>query len=159
MTLITTYSTSFQLLINSVPRLSLSIALSLVDLKGCRPCSTYHLERILGADLDSCTLDRYEFLGVDDVLINKLLSYGYKHDSKDIHVTLVFCWWTRVNYVFITLESFFLESIVLSLHLSQRLSTEDLQRLILRPQSRHLVSTFPQRLLSAITNTTLLATD
>ncbi len=45
----------------------------------------YHLERILE---DPC--DQYEFLGVDDVLINKLLSYGYKHDSKDIHVTLVF---------------------------------------------------------------------
>ncbi len=47
----------------------------------------YHLERILE---DRCILDQYEFLGVDDVLINKLLSYGYKHDSKDIHVTLVF---------------------------------------------------------------------
>ncbi len=58
----------------------------------------YCLERILGA----CTLDQYEFLGVDDVLINKLLSYGYKHESikppknkihgyiKGCHVTLVF---------------------------------------------------------------------
>ncbi len=58
----------------------------------------YCLDQILGANLDSCTLDQYEFLGVDDVLINKLLSYGYKHEGyKDIHhyikynhVTLVF---------------------------------------------------------------------
>ncbi len=47
-------------------------------------------------------VDQYEFLGVDDVLINKLLSYGYKHVSikppkkkihgyiKGCHVTLVF---------------------------------------------------------------------
>ncbi len=65
----------------------------------------YCLERILGANLDSCTLDQYEFLGVDDVLIKKLLSYGYKHESKsgvDIHnlirsyhVTLVF----RLKYL------------------------------------------------------------
>ncbi len=42
----------------------------------------YCLERILGVNLDSCTLDQYEFLGVDDVLIKKLLSYGYKHENK-----------------------------------------------------------------------------
>ncbi len=60
---------------------------------------------ILGVNLDSCTLDQYEFLGVDDVLIKKLLSYGYKHQGetrylspvdnlheriKDHHATLVF---------------------------------------------------------------------
>ncbi len=58
----------------------------------------YCLELILGANLDSCTLDQYEFLGIDDLLINKLLYYGYKHQGyKDIHdyikndhVTLVF---------------------------------------------------------------------
>ncbi len=67
----------------------------------------YHLERILGDNLDSCTLDQYEFLGVDNVLINKLLSYGYKHESillkkdkihgyiKGCHVTLVF----RLKYI------------------------------------------------------------
>ena len=57
----------------------------------------YNLDRILR---DCCTLDHYVFLGVDDVLINELLSYGYKHESKsdrdihnyirDYHVTLVF---------------------------------------------------------------------
>ncbi len=53
----------------------------------------YHLEHILGDNLNSCTLGQYEFLGVDNVLINKLLSYGYKHVPCDIegcHVTLVF---------------------------------------------------------------------
>ncbi len=58
----------------------------------------YHLELILGDKLDGCTLDQYEFLGVDDVLIEKLLSYGYIHQGySDIHdkiryhhVTLVF---------------------------------------------------------------------
>ncbi len=60
----------------------------------------YDLEQILGANLDSCELNQYEFLGVDDMLINELLSYGYKHESKsdhdihdfikDHHVTLVF---------------------------------------------------------------------
>ncbi len=67
----------------------------------------YCLERILGANLDSCTLDQYGFLGVDDVLINKLLSYGYNHERikppknkihgyiKGCHVTLVF----RVTFV------------------------------------------------------------
>ncbi len=59
----------------------------------------YHLERILGANLDTCTLElnQYEFLGVDDLLINKLLSYDYKHESKPLHhlVTLVF----RLKYI------------------------------------------------------------
>ncbi len=58
----------------------------------------YQLKLILGDNLDICTLDQYEFLGVDDVLIKKLLSYGYIHQGgrhihnliKDYHVTLVF---------------------------------------------------------------------
>ncbi len=69
----------------------------------------YCLERIFGADLN--TLDQYVFLGVDDVLIDKLLSYGYKHESirsdrdihdyiKDYHVTLV-----EMTYVMIVLVS------------------------------------------------------
>ncbi len=59
----------------------------------------YHLEHILGDNLNSCTLGQYEFLGVDDVLINNLLSYGYKHVPCDIegcHVTLVF----RLKFLF-----------------------------------------------------------
>ncbi len=59
----------------------------------------YHLEHILGDNLDTCTLElnQYEFLGVDDLLRNKLLSYDYKHESKPLHhlVTLVF----RLKYV------------------------------------------------------------
>ncbi len=58
----------------------------------------YQLEHILEDNRDGCTLDQYEFLGVDDVLIKKLLSYGYIHQGaknihdpiKDYHVTLVF---------------------------------------------------------------------
>ncbi len=65
--------------------------------------SRYVLEYILGENLDSFTMDEYEFLGVDDVLINKLLSYGYKHTGhsnihekiKGCHVTLVF----RLKYI------------------------------------------------------------
>ncbi len=59
----------------------------------------YYLELLLGDNLDSCTLklNQYEFLGADDLLINKLL---YKHESKPDHnlVTLVF----RLKYVWST---------------------------------------------------------
>ena len=48
----------------------------------------YCLERILGANLN--TLNKYDFLGVDDVLINKLLSYGYKHVPCDIRRRMSF---------------------------------------------------------------------
>ncbi len=52
-------------------------------------------------DILHFTRDCYKFIGVDDVLIYKLLSYGYKHECnkpnddihdriEDHHVTLVF---------------------------------------------------------------------
>ncbi len=58
----------------------------------------YHLEHILGDYLDRCTLNQFYYLGVDNVLIEKLLSYGYRHKGyrgihdklRYHHVTLVF---------------------------------------------------------------------
>ncbi len=43
----------------------------------------YCLEHILGDKLDSCTLDQYEFLGVDYELIIKLFHYG-----RDIKISM-----------------------------------------------------------------------
>ena len=66
----------------------------------------YQLQKILGENLAACSrtkvLEKYEFLGVDHVLVNEVLSFGYYHhtvhEDKNIHhqildghITLIFC--------------------------------------------------------------------